>query len=521
MPALGSLSAGAVQYPVQGVIGSGWNEFGFVSVVVLDDSGQPYPDGLAVRFEHRRLGGSTLGAPLTADTASCLAASGCVGHLGATSSGSDPADTVGLAAAQLYSGTVAGTLTTTASATAGGVTRTVTLPTVAVVGARANGANLSVVCSPRNVPALAETDCAISLVDAPITCEALLKDRYNNLLGTATQVIFASEAAAVGQVTTTPAYDPENPAPDLGVASQIFQTLGAGLPFDVIPDAVVGEPFVDHGLDGCDVRTHNPRDGVVTILAIADGEEAFFDSNGNGTHDTDEPYVDQGEPFVDQDDNGVWDAGEWFLDVDGDGLYTVGNLAWDSATKIWTQTVVVYTGTPATLLSGTDLLGTRWVNAADFAGSCDPTPVAADFALSQGGPLSEPYVVVASDMNLNMLTGGTTYGVAVVTGSITAEYTGLPSYADGLGLFYRYWPCDQTGACASQCRSAGPDSPCVMTPSVFGYGCGVAAGVNLVAGTTPDPGTDVVDWDVSTPYDVLGTAKTMHVKRRLTGQSLP
>ena len=517
MPALGSLEIAAPQYPVQGVRGSGFQELGFVRAIARDDAGLVYPDGLAVRFEHRRLGGSTLGAPLAADTASCVAASGCVGFDGVT-------DTVGQAVAWLYSGTVAGTLVTTASATVAGVTRTVTLPTVAVVGARANGANFSIVCSPRNVPALAETDCAISLVEAPFTCEALLKDRYNNLLGTQTQVVFMSEAASVGAVTSTPPYDPAAPAPDLGIATQIFNTLGSGLPFDVAPAAT--EPSTSHDFDGCGARTHNPRDGVVTLVAIADGEEAFFDANGNGVYDAGEPFVDQGEPFVDADDSGTWNAGEWFLDVDGSGTYTNRNGVWDAATKIWTQTVVVYTGRPATVPSGVNFLGTRWADGS--VGACTATPLATNFSVfvTPTPPASRTasYTVAASDMNLNRLDAGTTYGVSVAIGTVTAQYGGLASYADDLGFFYRYWPCDQTAptpVCASQCRSTGAALPCVMTPSISGYGCGLAAPVSITVGAPTAAETDRVDWDVATPYSVFGTAKTSLAKRILNGTSAP
>jgi hypothetical protein len=528
MPGLGSLQIPETfaQHAVMGAKGSGWNELGSIQVQVLDETGNPYPDGLAVRFEHRQLGGSTLGAPLTADTATCTAAAGCVGYLGAVSSGGAAQET-GLASAMLQSGTVAGTLTVTATAAVGGVTRSATLPTVAVVGARANGANFSLVCGPRNVPALAETDCAISLVDAPFTCEALLKDRYNNLLGRATQVIFASEAASVGQVATTPAYDPtQDPSsqPDLGVALQIFNTLGAGLPFDVA--AVAPEPSVSHGLDGCGTRTHNPRDGVVTLVAVADGEEAFFDTNGNGSYDAGEPFVDLGEPFVDQDDDGARGPGEWFLDVNGDSAYTARNAQWDAMAKIWTQTVVVYTGQPATLAApASTYLGMRWADST-FADACTATAAAPPFAVhpSQTGPpevaaTSQEYYVVASDMNLNQLDAGTAYQVTVEQGTVEAIYYGFLSYADDLGLFYRYWPCDQTGACASQCRSTGAALPCVMTPSISGFGCGIAASVVITGGSQPDLGGAAVDWSVATPYDVYGTGKTSLAVRRLWGTS--
>ncbi len=534
---------GALQVPdpyaahlVMGAKTSGWNEFSPVMVQALDDQGMPYPDGLAVRFEHRTFGGSTFGPPLAAtNLGACTAAAGCVAYDGVVSSGPDPAviDTTGLASAPLFAGTVAGTLVVRATATASGVTRTVTLPSVAVVGAKASLSNFSVMCAPRNVPALAEHDCSVSWVDAPFTCAALVKDRFNNLLGIPTQVIFASEAAAVGQVTWTPPYDPtilpNDQTVDLGTATQIFETLGAGLPFDVDPQP--GEQFVSHALDGCGVRTHNPRDGVVTIIAIADGEEGFFDANGNGQYDAGEPFVDQGEPFIDQDDNGQWDPGEWFLDVDGGYAYTPPNGLWDAQTKIWTQTVVVYTGWPAGALAktATTYLGTRWVDAATpFANGCTPTPAPALFSVENGLsglpptlPTSTTYGVVASDMNLNVLTKNTTYDAKpATTVKSNVEYLGLASYADLLGLFYQYWPCDQAGSCASQCRATGANAPCKMKPAISGYWCGIDTAVRVTGGTTEADGLFGVNFSVDTPWSNYGgEAKILHQVVQVGGYS--
>lgn len=529
-PTLGTFqipaNPGALQFPVMGARGSGWNELGWVQVQVLDDRGDPYPDGLPVRFEHRRLGGSTLGPPLTADTATCVAASGCVGFQGVTSSGADAPDSTGLASAWIYSGTLAGTLPLTATATAGGVTRSVTLPAPAVVGARGSGTSFSVTCT-RNVPALAETDCSISLVDAPFACQAMLKDRFGNLLGTETPVVFVAEAAAVGKVATTPAYDPaQGPAnqADLGIAAEIFNTLGAGLPFDVAPQA--GEPSVVHALDGCGTRTHNPRDGVVTVLAIADGEEGFFDLNGNGVYDLGEPFTDQGEPFVDQDDDGVWTPGEWFLDVNGNGAYDPPNGVWDASAKIWTQTAVVYTGPATTMQVGANFLGDRWADAAGFTDACSPTPAPTPFSVLAAvtGPPAVPptsanYVAVASDLNLNHPHSGADYAVAVQAGDVAITYYGLPKYTDLLGFFYRYWPCDQTGACAAQCCATGAAAPCEMQPSLSAFSCGVAAGVKVTGGGQPSPGTVLVDWTVNVPWEVYGSGRIATTVRTLSGTS--
>ncbi len=526
MPRLGALQlvedTGSVQYRVMGVKGGGWRDLGWVHVKAVDDVGEAYPDGLAVRFEHRQLGGSTLGWPSTGDTATCRVADGCVGYQGIVSSDGGTPET-GLANAWIYTGTAAGTLAVTATASIAGVTRQVALPTMAVTGARASATNFAVMCSPRNLPALGETDCAISLVDAPFTCEAVLKDRYGNVLGRETQVIFSAEAGAVGQATSTPAYDPDAPGDsqmELGIALQGFNTMGAGLPFDVDPLTTVGEPWSSHGLDGCGTRTHNPRDGVVTIVAHADGEEAFFDANGDGTYEVGEPFVDLGEPYVDQDDSGTWEPGEWFLDLDDNKTWTPPNGAWDGIQKIWSQTFVVYTGAAATVTSGGNLLGTRWAGPGTFA-ACTPTPAATPFDVAVATTVlpavTQTYTVVASDLNLNRLSTSASYAVELVSGSVTANYLGLPSYADLVGMGWRYWPCANGGAgpCASQCRIAGP-AACLMRPEFTGFSCGVAAEVDIEGGTA---GPAKLSWSVEVPWDRYGTSIKVITERFLGGVS--
>jgi hypothetical protein len=428
----------------------------------------------------------------------------------------------------MHPGTVAGSLAVSATATAGGATRSVSLPTITVVGAKASGSNFSVACTPRNLPALAETDCAISLVDAPFTCEALLKDRFGNVLGRATQVVFGAEAGAVGQVVVTKAYDPATGGDaqmDLGVAAQGFNTLGAGLPFDVDPLTTLGEPSSFHGLDGCGPRTHNPRDGVVTIIAVADGEEAFFDLNGNGSFDAGEPFVDLGEPYVDQNDDGKWDPGEWFLDLDGNGTWTPPNGRWDPNGKIWTQTFVVYTGVAETV-PGDDakLLGTRFADDG-FLDACLATAIPPSFLVSVETPLqpatSQTYAVVASDMNMNFLHTQTTYGASFKpsTADIKVEFSGLPSYADLVGMSWRYWPCANGGAgpCASQCRATAGASPCLMKPEFTGFSCGLTSSVTITGGTKPAIAT--ATFDVEVPWDRFGTSAKQKTSATVSGVS--
>jgi hypothetical protein len=518
-----------VQFQVMGAKGSGFQELGWIKVQALDDLGLPYPDGLPVRFEHHQLGfgaanASTLGVPLTADTATCVAAAQCVGYQGNTASTGGPADSAGVAQAWLYSGTVAGTLPVTASASASGTSFSVLLPTVSVVGAKASGANFSLVCSPRSVPALAETTGGVSLVDAPFTCEALLKDRFNNVLGRSTQVIFMAEAGAIGQPTWTPPYDPSKPGDGqmgLGAALQVVNTLGAGLPFDVPPDPMTGEPswtetWTDPQL-GTTSLVRNPRDGLVTVIAIADGEEAFFDANGNGAYDPGEPFVDLGEPCVDQNDNGICDPNEWFLDLNGNHHWDGPNGTWDANTKIWTQTVVLFTGAAETMAVGGNLLGTRVANAA-AADACIPSAPPATFdvfadSMTHPGGTSWSYNLFASDQNLNFLDTGATYGVdAILDGpNVKLNYLGLAKYADLLGLDYRYWPCDAAGNCASQCRTVGNgawgNAACHMVPLVSGYSCGLSTSVVV---TGAKVGGATVRWNVDVPWKEFKNGYVQH-----------
>jgi hypothetical protein len=510
LPVLGGIVAEGegLKYRIMGVKGSGFNEQNVVTVRVLDTDEQPYPAGLAVRFEHRALAGSQLSQAPISDPPGGACAAPCMSYVGRT-------DDQGLVRVNLYSGTKAGTLGVEASSSAGGEQRYFALPNVAVIGARANAGAFTIDCDPKNVPGFQEHNCSVSLVEGQYSCVAALMDRFGNALGTETQVTFVSETSRTGQVTTTPPYVPFSSQPELGIAVQTFQTLGGYLPDDVAPRT--GEASAAYA-DVCSdtPRTHNPRDGVVTVIAIADGEESFTDIDGDGVFDAGEPFVDLPEPFVDYDDDGQWTFGEYFLDVNGDGTWTAPNGVWNAYTKIWTQTAIVYTGDPETVSSTTGLLGTRWITAAEFNGACDPSPPAADFSVDAeyemddgaGGKITVPpttasYFVVASDWNLNRLATAATYAVEVQEpAGVEVIYDGLPAYADGTGFFYQYWACDQLGNCANRCTATGAAGPCVMKARVSNFSCGIAAPVTIRGGTEPT-GPEIVNFTATLDPEFL------------------
>jgi hypothetical protein len=118
--------------------------------------------------------------------------------------------------------------------------------------------------------------------------------------------------------------------------------------------------------------TNNPRDGLVTLIAVVSGEEAFTDDNGNGRWDPGEAWVDQTEPFVDANDDGTWTEGEAFVDVNGNGAWDGKNGVWDSATKIWVQERVLWTGALAT----EDSLEQGWITGARAVVRVTPATIA-------------------------------------------------------------------------------------------------------------------------------------------------
>jgi hypothetical protein len=97
--------------------------------------------------------------------------------------------------------------------------------------------------------------------------------------------------------------------------------------------------------DGSQIRM-NPRDNLVTMIAVTSGEEAFSDNNNNGLYDREEPFTDLTEPFVDSNDNGTWDPDERYIDVNANKKWDGKNGQHDSSTLIWVSERILWTGVP-------------------------------------------------------------------------------------------------------------------------------------------------------------------------------
>lgn len=249
-------------------------------------------------------------------------------------------DANGLAEVTVNTGNAVGSFTVTATVIAGVAA---TSPSFGVRGAKPTNRGFTIQCNKTTMSAYTAPTPPL-----PITADCVVSvvDRNNNPVGLASDVSIRSEAGAAPGSVSTMEYTTSNSASE-GKASLTFSTVG-DFPADNVaplttntgqfPFALSGEPA---RIDGS--LTRNPRDGLVVIIAWTRGEEWFNDLDGNGIQNGNEPFVDQGEPFVDTNDNDVFDGNDRYYNVENDGVYTPPNGVWDRDAFVWTKTYVLYT----------------------------------------------------------------------------------------------------------------------------------------------------------------------------------
>lgn len=456
--AIGTLRLESAEHSVLGALGSGYKEQSLLTFQVLASDGAPYA-GLPVRFSHESQGGSYIGP-----VASCTGAEPAI----CTASGTT--DAQGRVGVILHSGTRFAAVSVRAEATAAGSTRHLVAGGLQVVGAKASGARVSIVCDPRNVPALTEADCLYSHYRSPsddVSCTATIGDRHGNPIAVSTLVGFQAEAGAILPARFTPEFDPSASDPWLGQALGPLNTYGSPLPLDVEPLDWETWHEVDYG---CGLRKTNPRDGLVTVIAFVHGEEAFVDRDHDGAFDAgEEPFVDAGEPFLDVDDDGRRDREEWYLDANGDGSYTGPNGQWDSDTVLWTETRVLFTGHPMFASDGYGReLFTR-LYGDELGVPPAPTDPAPSFDVHAGPPPTvETYDVFFADQHLNPLSGAfTTFDAEALYGNVTPKLTRPSGTADSLGMSFRILYCDGPEAPA-RCFDGPADPACAEAAAAGG-----------------------------------------------------
>ncbi len=461
-PRVGQVKFISQQFSVMGVRFSSFQETNILTFQVLDTSNGTYPAGLSVAFTHSPIGGSFLGS-----TATCSGA-----PLSCTATG--VTDGQGFVTVALHSGTVASVVSVRGDASAGGGTANATASNIAIVGAKASGLHVSLDCTPKNIPAFNNNDCTNSYVNTNISCRAAFADRFNNVLGVPTLATFSTEAGAAGPPATTASG---------GIAIGFVSVGGFALPADVAP---FGSEASLTYTNACGIKTHNPRDGLVSIIVSAIGEEGFVDgSNGfpaNGIYDLGENFVDQGEPFVDVNDNGIRDANEAYVDANNNNGWDGPNGVWDVNTVVWAETRVIYTGAPDT---GAGI--SKWLPLTGFSPPYTGV-TSSPFTVSGGPPpTSEALRVYFADLNFNQPEFTTAYSLTVVTGSSSAVYTTSPLIpVDNLGLSFTQQFCTSAvGAppCGNTCAAA----PCYTVGVVGNYSYGTVGVVNITGGTVAGP----------------------------------
>ena len=322
-----------------GVLGSGLNESSTVKFLVKDTERNPFPEGTTVKF----VISSGIGRASIQPSESITDADGVVWTT-------------------LSSGTIATTVTIKATVKMGNIELYAESTPIAIVGAKPNARYLTLGCEVQNA-----TGFIVNTVSANVQCSVAMADRFSNMIEIPTNITLRTEAGAVEGQTIT-----ETEGDAKGTAT-VSLRLQEPRPKDVEP--YPNEPSIVYGS-----ITHNPRDGLVTMIAATTGEEEFDDENGNGRYDSgEEPYddtnnngafdpgetyrdnnengfrdgpqerfTDLGEPFVDKDDDNTRDSDEDFIDVNQNGEYDYPNGVWDSDTQIYTTYHLLWSGRMAT-----------------------------------------------------------------------------------------------------------------------------------------------------------------------------
>jgi hypothetical protein len=296
-----------------------------VTFIVLDIEGKPVPNA-TVTFSVTGPAGVSL-VPSSKQTNST----------GKATTVLQSGDEVGVA-------TVSGRITTETGGIL--VANTQAIP---IVGARVSDRGFVVECAQLVLSAnMTETP---PRKDTKTGCTANLSDRFTSQITLPTTVTWYSEAGAI----TSPVINDET-----GLASTTFSTAGKWPPVPVEPltaaQSTQAEPsYLNKG------KTFNPRDMLVTVIAVTSGEEEFYDGSGvsngvkNGEWNKGEWFVDTPEPFVDANDNQAYDSGEAFIDTERrncdtgaiepkNGKWDGPNGCWDGVTMLWRSTHILYSG---------------------------------------------------------------------------------------------------------------------------------------------------------------------------------
>jgi hypothetical protein len=227
---------------------------------------------------------------------------------------------------------------------------------------------------------------------------------------------------------------------------------------------------------------------------MAQGEEGFIDANHNGVLDPGEIFVDQGDPFIDANDDGVYGQiypnGPWeprFCGATASGTcpaYQGPNGQWDANTIIWKPTWVVFTGVP--LVSTTPPGGAA--PASDYNPSCLIGPSAT------GAPAAAAFApIYVYDVFLNTPTAGSTWAAPIIVSqsgtaaTLSIKQSGFFKELDGwgamgsLGLDFEYKLLAPNGTQCVTNGSTTAGTPCVEKLLFRNFDDGLRGAIELDA----------------------------------------
>jgi hypothetical protein len=264
---------------------------------------------------------------------------------------------------------------------------------------------------------------------------ARLADHFGNPPPAGTVVNFISEGAKVaGSCTTSTA----GPTAESGICSVLLTS-----------------------------QALRPKNGRVSVLAYAVGEESFIDLNGNGVVDSASELFDAnglstvgaGEAFVDFNESGVKDANEPFVDFNGDNVNQGASdgkykgVLCDQASGLCSASKTLHIRSSVeVVLSGSNPVITYEIN------SSRDGPITSFNVVACGSVVNTLNLTIA-DVNGNPMPAGTAVSLEPSTGHIVSKsgWSIVPSTA--------------------QCMKAGDTYPLQLTsvPAAYGEGCPVSA----------------------------------------------
>jgi len=243
-----------------------------------------------------------------------------------------------------------------------------------------------------------------------------------------------------------------------------------------------------------------PSNGRVTVLARATGEEAFTDSNGNGTLDNAGEMIDANgvstdvaEAFIDYNENGTREANEPYFDFNGNGSFDAadgkynGVLCTSGAAICGTQKSIDVRGSQIIVFSSSIANITIYGGVSPIPVSpCDPT----------NGNVPFTFTVTVVDVNGNAMPAGTAIAFSTDNGQIVSATTHVVPDTAG---------CRTTGypGCPASAGSATFGDIAVTMKSDATFTLGSGGALNTCANTSPS-GTFTVT--ATSPKGLITTA---------------